>query len=197
MDISQITDQLFVGSKPDIADVEALVARQIRLIISMIGVYKPEPVFAKPPFQLLWLRAYDTWITPIPMQRLVRGVRTALPIIQKGQRVFVHCAQGRHRSVIMAAAILIASGATAEGAIQRLKAGRTIADPDAWHVRRQIYRFEEYWRDRKTEPQRYHHTWYDRYHDVVGAALTRGAPTWFAVERFVHGWRGHPDSADG
>jgi hypothetical protein len=150
----------------------------------MIGVAKPDPVFAEPPLQLLWLRAYDTWITPIPMPLLVRGVNAALALTEKGQRVFVHCVQGRHRSVIMAAAILVANGYTAQDAVARLKAGRRVADPDAWHVRRQISRFEDYWRDRSTHPQRYHNHWYQRYHDVVGAALTRGAPAWNAVERF-------------
>jgi protein-tyrosine phosphatase len=75
----------------------------------------------------------------------MKGVESAQKIIQSGASVLVHCQQGRHRSVIMAAAILIANGHSAEQAITLLSTQRTSADPRAWYVRRQIHKFEKYW----------------------------------------------------
>jgi protein-tyrosine phosphatase len=111
----------------------------------MIGGFPPPRVFAKPPLNLLWLPAFDTFLTPIPTAQLARGVRAAHRTIQGHGRVLVYCHQGRHRSVVMASAILIAGGLTADQAMTLIKARRAIADPDAWYIRRQILRFERAW----------------------------------------------------
>ena len=76
------------------------------------------------------------------------GVRAAAPIIAQGRKVLVHCHYGRHRSVAMAAAILIAQGATAREAMAMLSARRASADPHIWYIRRQIEKFERHWRER-------------------------------------------------
>jgi hypothetical protein len=47
----------------------------------------------------------------------------------------------------MASAILIARGYTAKEAMQLIKQRRTVADPDAAHIRRQIRKFETYWHE--------------------------------------------------
>lgn len=87
----------------------------IQLIISMIGNIRPPDGFAQPPFQLLWLRTYDNFFSPIPVRVMQLGVRTALEVIQNGGNVLVHCRQGVHRSVAMAAAILNREGAYGVG----------------------------------------------------------------------------------
>ncbi len=145
MNVSQITPYLFVGAEPKAVHFDELCARNVRLIISMIGAHRPPEAFAQPPCQLLWLETYDTLLTPIPIGRLLQGVQMALPVIQAGGSVLVYCRQGRHRSVAMAAAILIAMGHRADEAMHLLRSRRRVADPHARHIRRQIFEFERRW----------------------------------------------------
>jgi hypothetical protein len=146
LDISQITDYLYVGARPKAEHAAELRARDVRLIISMIGTARPAAAFGEPPFRLLWLRTYDSFLTPIPVNKLVEGVQAALPVIRSGGRVLTYCAQGRHRSAAMAAAILIAMGHSAEEAMRLLRARRRIARPQTWYIKRQIKKFEKHWR---------------------------------------------------
>jgi protein tyrosine phosphatase (PTP) superfamily phosphohydrolase (DUF442 family) len=152
MDISQITDYLYVGAQPGAEHAAELRARDVRLIISMIGTARPAAAFGKPPFHLLWLRTYDTFLTPIPVSKLMEGVRAALPVIRDGGRVLTYCAQGRHRSVAMAAAILIAMGYSAEEAMRLLQTRRQIARPQTWYIKRQIKKFEKHWQQNNSLP---------------------------------------------
>jgi dual specificity MAP kinase phosphatase len=145
MDISQITDYLYVGAQPSATDAEQLGALNVRLIISMSGMVRPPEALTRPPLKMLWLQTFDTIFTPIPISKLAMGVQAALPVIQNGGRVFVHCREGRHRGVAMGAAILIAMGYSAKDAMRLLKAKREVADPQAWHIQWRIREFEKYW----------------------------------------------------
>lgn len=145
MDISQITDAIYVGGQPNPPDLEDLQALGVRLVISMRALRSPTQRFAEPAIPVLWLRTVDSPFTPIPTRTFLKGVRAALDVIAAGGKVFVHCKHGRHRSVAMAACILIAQGDTAEEAMQRLKRGRRRADPRLWYIQRQIVRFGKYW----------------------------------------------------
>src|SRR5215510_7623944 len=118
MDISPITNDLFVGAQPETAHAPELGALNIGLIINMRAELRPDPVYGAPPFRSLWLRTYDFFLTPIRVATLEQGAQAALAVIGQGQRVLVHCQRGRHRSVAMAAAILIAQGYTARDAMQ-------------------------------------------------------------------------------
>lgn len=91
---------------------------------------------------MLWLRAFDFPLIPIPLKTLSRGVEAALPVIQDGYRVLVFCEGGRHRSVAMASCILIGLGYSADDAMDLISRKRGVADPYAWHIQRQIRRFE-------------------------------------------------------
>lgn len=146
MDISAITDDLYVGGQPHARDLAQLEALGVRLIITLRALRNPTRAFAEPAVPVLWLRTVDSPFTPIPTRTFMKGVRAALDVIQAGGRVFVHCKHGRHRSVAMAACILIAQGDTAEQAMQRLTHGRRRADPRIWYIRQQIERFERHWR---------------------------------------------------
>ena len=148
MDISQVTDYLYVGAQPSAQDVEQLHAMNVRLIISMAGTIRPPKALTQPPLRLLWLRTYDTIFTPIPIGKLMEGVQAALPVIRGGGGVLTYCREGRHRSIAMGAAILIAMGHSADEAMRLLSARRKKADPQAWHIRRQIKRFEKKWQSR-------------------------------------------------
>jgi len=146
MDISPITNDLYVGAQPEATHAEELGALNIGLIINMRAELRPHPVYGAPPFSSLWLRTYDFFLTPIRMATLDQGARAALAAIGRGQRVLVHCQRGRHRSVAMAAAILIAQGYTARDAMRLIAEKRLVADPQAWHIRRQIEAFERHWK---------------------------------------------------
>lgn len=149
IDISRITDSLYIGSEQHHHSIEELKLLKIDLIISMIGQREPPEIFDDPPFRLLWLKAYDTFLTPVPIKKLTRGVLAAVPIIQAGGRVLVFCRQGRRRSVTMAVAILIALGYTAKEAAALIKEQRMIANPGMWYVHRRIIKFERHWDEEK------------------------------------------------
>src|SRR5579859_3258678 len=153
MDISLITPDLYVGSQPDAAHAAELGALNIGLIINMRGELRPHPVYATPPFSSLWLRTYDFFLTPIRLSILEQGAVAALAVVGQGRRVLVHCQRGRHRSVAMAAAILIAQGYTAREAMRLIREKRAVADPQIWYIRWQIEKFERYWsKHKKTMP---------------------------------------------
>jgi prolyl-tRNA editing enzyme YbaK/EbsC (Cys-tRNA(Pro) deacylase)/protein tyrosine phosphatase (PTP) superfamily phosphohydrolase (DUF442 family) len=148
MDISQITPDLYVGSQPEPTDVEALNALNIGLIINMRAEARPHAAFHEKPLSTLWLRTYHNFLRPISMRTLEQGVQAALAVLGQGRRVLVHCQRGRHRSVAMAAAILIAQGHTAAQAMRLVREKREPADPQLWYIRRQIEKFERHWRRR-------------------------------------------------
>ncbi len=148
MDISAITNDIYVGSQPDAAHAQELGALNIGLIIDMRGEHRPHPVYGRPPFSSLWLRTYDFPITPIRMRTLDQGVQAALSVMAQGRRVLVHCQRGRHRSVAMAAAILIAQGYTAREAMRLIREKRSVADPQIFYIRWQIEKFERHWNKR-------------------------------------------------
>ncbi len=149
-DISQITDSLLVGAEPRAEDSAEIARHNVRLIISMIGGARPPQCFGEEPLSCLWLPSFDTFLTPIAAKKLLQGVEAANRTISNGGRVLVYCQKGRHRSVIMAAAILIATGYSADEAIKLLRARRRVADPETWYIRRQIVRFEALWKARIT-----------------------------------------------
>ena len=64
----------------------------------------------------------------------------------------MYCAQGRHRSVAMAAAILIARGYTVSEALDLLCTRRRAADPKTWHIYQRIQAFEKYWHNETSGP---------------------------------------------
>lgn len=147
MDFSEITDYLYIASQLKNEDLPALEALDVRLIINMIAHRRVPRDLAQPPRTVVWLRTFDFFLLPIPVKTLNRGVQAALPVIDAGHRVLVYCQAGRHRSVAMASAILIARGYTAKEAMQLIKQRRAVADPDAAHIRRQITKFETYWHE--------------------------------------------------
>jgi len=145
MDISKITDQLYIAAHPKAEDANAIRDMNVRLILNMIFI-RPADVYRNPPFRMLTLRTFDSIFLPIPIGKLVKGVKAALPVIERGESVLVYCRQGRHRSVAMAAAVLIGQGCSADEAMQLISSKRSKADPYAWHIQRRIRKFEEVWR---------------------------------------------------
>ena len=146
MDITQITEYLYIASRIKGDDLQAILQLDPGLIISMIVQRRPPRVLSEEGLEVLWLRTFDFFLIPIPLRTLKRGVEAALPVIHGGGRVLVFCEAGRHRSVAMAACILIGQGYSADEAMQLISSKRQVADPYAWHIQRQIRRFEALWR---------------------------------------------------
>lgn len=151
VDISKITDYLYVGSVVRKEHAEEILALKFDLMISMIAQIRMDPVYTAHPFNSLWIRTYDTFFTPIALKKLLQGVNAALPVIQSGGKVLVFCREGKRRSIIMSSAILIAMGYSAKNAADILMKNREAADPRKWYVRWQIHGFERYWK--RTHPE--------------------------------------------
>jgi protein tyrosine phosphatase (PTP) superfamily phosphohydrolase (DUF442 family) len=145
MNASRITDHLYVSTRIRREDIEAIRDLDVQLIINMIAFVRPSPRLAELDAEVLWLGTFDFFLLPIPLRTLTRGVEAALPVICQGGRVLVYCQAGRHRSVAMASAILIGMGYSAEQAMDLVVEKRPVADPRAWHIQRQIRRFEKHW----------------------------------------------------
>ncbi len=144
MSVTSITDYLAIAAWPTATNISAMRELGVRLIISMTNRVPP-PELDEAPFRLLHLPANDSPFRPIPLGLLCTGVAAALPVIGEEQAVAVHCSRGRHRSVAMACAILIAMGYSAEAATLIVKEKRPQADPYIWYIRRRILHFEEHW----------------------------------------------------
>jgi protein-tyrosine phosphatase len=76
----------------------------------------------------------------------VQGTHIALETIRSGGKVYSHCAKGRHRSVAMGAAILIAQGLSPQEAMRLIKLRRPISDPDIFYIQRRIFQFGRLWK---------------------------------------------------
>jgi hypothetical protein len=145
MDFSQITNDLFIGTTPTAMDYDILRDLGVRLVINMRLMRGPHPDVHPEALNFLWLRTIDNPLILIQIQKLHQGTRAALETIRNGGKVYSHCAKGRHRSVAMGAAILIAQGHTPETAMQLIKQQRPIADPGIFYIRSWILRFARQW----------------------------------------------------
>jgi hypothetical protein len=145
MDFSQITPDLFIGVTPTASDYDTLRDLGVRLVINMRFGRRPLPDLGQPPLDFLWLRTFDNPLLLIPIRTLIHGTHVALETIRRGGKVYSHCARGRHRSVAMGAAILIAQGQTPEAAMQLIKQQRPISDPELYYIRSRIFHFARQW----------------------------------------------------
>ena len=144
MAISRITGYLYVAPRHAVETPGELQQLNLGLVIDMIATRRPPRDL---PVPVLWLHTFDLRLLPIPVRTLLRGVEAALPVIGAGRGVLAYCHAGRHRSVAMAAAILIGMGYPAQDAMQLISDRREGADPWASHIQRQIRRFAAYWQE--------------------------------------------------
>jgi len=151
MDFSKITDDLFIGTTPGASDYDRLRELGVRLVINMRFARGPHPDHHPEALKFLWLRTFDSPVILIPIQKLVEGTHIALETIRQGGRVYSHCAKGRHRSVAMGAAILIAQGYEPEAAMLLIKKQRPISDPGVFYIRSRIFIFARQWQRLTTE----------------------------------------------
>ncbi len=145
MDCSPITPTLYLGTTPEPEDYKRLRALGITYVINMRFEQRPHADPHPEPIYTLHFRTFDHPFFPIPMHVLEKGVRAALAEIARGGKVFVHCYGGRHRSVAMAASILIGQGVAPEAAMQLLKKQHAKADPYIWYIKSRILKFGRRW----------------------------------------------------
>ena len=145
MKFSPITENLIIGTTPKRGDFDTLRELGVSLVINMRWMPGPRPPANDPGLRYVRFRTFDSPFLPIPLRALIRGVQLALEEIQAGGKVYTHCAAGRHRSVAMAAAILIAQGLAPEGAMSLIKERRPEADPAVFYIRRRIMLFARKW----------------------------------------------------
>lgn len=144
LDISSVTENLFVGSHVHEHHIDDLEPHDFDLIISMIAQDKPSKEFYKRGLHILWIRAIDSFLTPISMKKLALGVRKAVPVIRDNKKVLVFCHQGKRRSVTMATCILIGLGYSVDEAIRLILQKRPVAAPMLWYVKHRIKKFARY-----------------------------------------------------
>lgn len=149
MDFSLITDDLFIGPMPTAADYDLLHSLGVRLVLNMRFARRLPAGLLHPPVEVLWLRSLDNPLFPIPLKLLMKGTRAALSTIARGEKVYTHCAYGRHRSVAMGAAILIAQGYSPPAAMTLIKQQRPQADPEAFYIKSRILAFAKRWKDER------------------------------------------------
>jgi hypothetical protein len=145
-DISQITDFLFISELPKEEDVPIIKKLGIKLVISMTWFITPKSLKSFPHTHVR-VRAIDSPAFPIPMKSLFKGVESALPVIKNGGKILVHCKHGVHRSVAMAACILVANGYTTDQAIKLIKKKRSAAKPETGYIKKRILDFEKEWNE--------------------------------------------------
>ena len=145
MNFSEITDDLFIGNMPSVEDYDQLHDLGVRLIINMRFSHGPKPDSHHPPIRTLWLRTIDSPLFPMPIHKLICGAQAALETIRSGEKVYAHCAYGRHRGAAMGACILIAQGMLPNDAAQLIESRRSVADPDAFYIKPRILMFAERW----------------------------------------------------
>jgi protein tyrosine phosphatase (PTP) superfamily phosphohydrolase (DUF442 family) len=148
LDISQITESLFISNWPIAKHVPVIATHGINLIVCTV-MERQDKELNQPPFKMIQIRMIDAPFLPMPMSQLRRGVEVALPVMESGGKVLTFCKSGIHRSVAMASCMLIGQGYSAEEAMRMVADGREIADPYKPHIRKRIEKFEPYWRQHR------------------------------------------------
>ncbi len=145
MNYSRITDYLYIGTTPKISDYPKLADKNIKLAINMRydHIFFPRKPLAG--IQTIWVPTVDSFLFPINAARLVPAVHQAINIINQGSSVLSYCRMGKHRSVLMGCAILIAMGYGIETACNLVTNNRSESDPYAKHIQKPIYEFSNIW----------------------------------------------------
>lgn len=139
LNMSWITPQLAVGGRIRPEDMRRLAARGVTRIVDTRAEHRDdEAALAAHGIGLLYLPTLDTY--PLTVEQLKEGTSWIVEQIAHGERVLVHCEHGVGRSVLLAAAVLVAGGMSAHDAIQLVQRRRWQAAPN----HRQMLRLQEF-----------------------------------------------------
>jgi len=143
LDFSRITDNLFVGRTPYGKDYEVLKGLGVNLVINMRAEWPSGFISRQRLVQEVWVPSVDNRFVPFNQERLVLAARQAVQEIHNGGKVYVYCRKGRHRSVVMAACILILLGQSTRVLSKLISKQRPIADLHAVQVATAIALFDK------------------------------------------------------
>jgi len=117
MNFSQISEEIFIGTNYCCKAhfTEELVNKGIRADISLEAESLDQPWGVK---YFLWLPTVDH--TAPTMEALVLGVQMLSVMVQRKQKVFVHCKNGHGRAPTLVAAYLISTGMSLNQAIRTI-----------------------------------------------------------------------------
>ena len=135
-----------MGTTPHRHDYNLLKELGVKLVINMRAGKKVRRIKTLP-MPIVWVPTLDSRFFPIKPSRLIQAVGLCQNVIRDSGKIYVFCRVGRHRSLVMCAAILISQGYTAEEAMHLIKSKRAAADPNASHIKKAVYRFEKWWLD--------------------------------------------------
>lgn len=141
LNLSWITPNLAVGGRVLPADIHRLAARGVTRIVDTRAEHMDDKdALAAEHIDLLYLPAPDT--KPLTLEQLQEGAAWINQQLDRGERVLVHCEHGVGRSVLLAAAALVACGMNAHDAISLIQRRRWQAAPNHRQVQR-LQQFEQ------------------------------------------------------
>ena len=139
LNMSWVTPSLAVGGRILPTDIPRLAARGVTRVVDTRSEYMDDKdALAAAGIELLYLPTPDTF--PLALEQLREGADWINAQIAAGQRVLVHCEHGVGRSVLLAAAALVAQGMNAHDAMRRIQRRRWQASPN----HRQMQRLQEF-----------------------------------------------------
>ena len=145
--LSEVTPQLFVGGQHYPKGYAAMLDFGISAIVNM---RKRHSDIDKGIAGARHLHLATVDNTPPSVEDLKRGAEFIRSEINRGGKVYVHCAVGCGRAPTMAAAYLISTGLSPDGALERIKNAR----PFVHLTRKQravLDQFEAYWRNNQRQ----------------------------------------------
>ena len=125
--LSSITSQLYVGGQHHTKGWEQMQAMGITAIVNLREATYDDHASGIAPERYLHLPTVDN--TPPSLEALRIGVAFISDEIERGGRVYVHCASGVGRAPTLAAAYLISTGLTPREALKTIKKVRPFIAP--------------------------------------------------------------------
>jgi len=138
--------RLFVSNLGAAQDPQILADRKISFVIN---ASKARAYRALPGVTTLTVSIDDDPDADIAAH-FARCIDFALPVLNSGHALLVHCAAGISRSVTIAAMLLIIHGMTAQSALQLLRKQRPCANPNPGFAKKLVM-FERLFRQRVTQ----------------------------------------------
>lgn len=142
IEIHQIVPYLWLSGTPGVEDIQQLKKLKISLIVSTH--VRPVPREVRNAFEVAYYPWIDFVLLPQPLTMLHAATERVRAAMHDKRQVLIHCRVGRHRSVALVGCVLVAEGMEPNAAMRHIKKQRLVADPDAWHIKRQIRAYESY-----------------------------------------------------
>lgn len=134
LDYSIINHNLLVGKTPRSLDYELLKDMGITLLINMRIEWPSKYITRQKLIKEVWASSIDSKYYPLNKPKMLRIAKVANSEIKKGGKVYVYCREGRHRSIVMVATILMLQGHSTQIIQKTVSQKRPVADLRAVEV---------------------------------------------------------------